>query len=186
MQDSVRPLPHFSLDLGVRVDHSRLLVAATQVSPRLGFSYRWEPSDTSLRASFSRFFQPPQAENLLLASSEEARALSPFQDDDMEGGAELHPERQSAVEIAVEQRLARLRLDVAYWHRRVRNAADPNVFFGTSIIFPNTVARGRASGIDVRLEFPRRQGWSGYLSYANSRVSCSSDRSTAVCSSRTR
>ena len=170
LQDSVRPLPHFSLDLGVRVDHSRLLVAATQVSPRLGLSYRWEPSDTSLRASFSRFFQPPQAENLLLASSEDARALSPFQSEEMEGGAALHPERQSAVEIAVEQRLARMRLDVAYWHRRVRNAADPNVFFGTTVIFPNTVARGRAAGIDVRLEFPRRQGWSGYLSYANSRV----------------
>ena len=170
LQDSVRPRPHLSLDLGLRLDHSRLLVAATQISPRLGVSYRWDPSDTSLRASFSRFFQPPQAENLLLASSHEARALSPFQDDATQGGAELHPERQSAIEIAVEQRLARLRLDLAYWHRRVRNAADPNVFFGTSVIFPNTVARGRASGLDVRLEFPRRRGWSGYLSYANSRV----------------
>ena len=34
----------------------------------------------------------------------------------------------------------------------MRHAADPNVFFGTSIIFPNIVARGRASGIDVRIE----------------------------------
>jgi hypothetical protein len=63
-----------------------------------------------------------------------------------------------------------LRLDAAYWHRRVRNAADPNVFFGTTIIFPNTVASGRAAGVDVRLEMPRHGPWSGYLSYTNSRV----------------
>jgi hypothetical protein len=76
-----------------------------------------------------------------------------------------------AIEVAVNQALARtMRLDVSLWRRRIHNAADPNVFFGTTIIFPNTVARGRASGIDVRLELPRRAGWSGYVSYANSRV----------------
>lgn len=124
-----------------------------------------------MRASFSRFFQPPQPENLLLASSEDARALSPFADEMGNGGGELSPESQTAIEVAVNQQLGRrVRVDVSYWRRRVHNAADPNVFFGTTIIFPNTVAKGLASGIDVRLEIPRRQGWSGYLSYANSRV----------------
>jgi len=62
------------------------------------------------------------------------------------------------------------RLVIAYWHKRVRNYADPNVFFGTTLIFPNSVDRGRAAGLDVRLEIPRRRGWSGYLSYTNSNV----------------
>ena len=44
------------------------------------------------------------------------------------------------------------------------------MLLGTTVIFPNTVAKGRASGVDVRLEVPRRRGWSGYVSYANSRV----------------
>jgi hypothetical protein len=124
-----------------------------------------------LRGSFGRFFQPPQPENLLLASSGQARALSPFVEQTGTGGGELHPERQTAVEVAVEQIFTRaVRLDVSYWHRWVRNAGDPNVLLGTTIIFPNTVERGRASGIDVRLEMPRRRGWSGYLSYTNSRV----------------
>ena len=52
----------------------------------------------------------------------------------------------------------------------MRNAADPNVFFGTTIIFPNSVARGRARGLDVRLELQRRRGWSGYVSYGLARV----------------
>jgi len=63
-----------------------------------------------------------------------------------------------------------LRFDVAYWSRHVRNYGDPNVFFGTTIIFPNSVASGLARGVDVRLEMPRYRGWSAYLSYTNSRV----------------
>jgi hypothetical protein len=52
----------------------------------------------------------------------------------------------------------------------VRNAADPNVFLGTTVIFPNAVAHGWASGIDVRLDVAPQHGWSGFISYSNSRV----------------
>jgi len=171
VQDSIRAMNRLTVDLGVRGDWSRLLTRASQWSPRVGASYHWPSTQTTMRASLGRFFQPPQTENLLLASSEEARRLSPFADEAGTGGGELSPERQTAIELAVNQRLARnVRLDVSYWRRRVRSAADPNVFFGTTIIFPNTVAKGRASGIDVRVEVPRQRGWSGYFSYANSRV----------------
>ena len=63
-----------------------------------------------------------------------------------------------------------MRLDVSYWRRRVENAADPNVLFGTTVIFPNSIARGRADGVDLRLELPRRRGVSAYVSFTNSRV----------------
>ena len=52
----------------------------------------------------------------------------------------------------------------------MRDVADPNVFFGTTILVPNTVNRGRASGVDVRLELLRTRGLSGYLNYTNARV----------------
>lgn len=170
-QDSIRPVDRLTVDFGIRADWSRQLTRASQWSPRIGAAYRWPGRQTTVRASVGRFFQPPQPENLLLASSAQARELSPFKNDQGSGGAELRPERQTAVEAGLEQMLARiLRLDVAYWHRRVTNAADPNVFFGTTIIFPNTVAKGRASGVDVRVEMPRRRGWFGYLSYTNSHV----------------
>lgn len=171
VQDSIRPVDRVTVDFGIRADWSRQLTRASQWSPRVGVAYRWPRRQTTARASVGRFFQPPQPENLLLASSAEARELSPFSDRVGSGGAELHPERQTAVEGGLEQILAQnLRLDIAYWYRRVTNAADPNVFFGTTIIFPNTVAKGRASGFDVRLEMPRRRGWSTYLSYTNSHV----------------
>ena len=169
-QDSIRATDRVTVDVGLRADWSRMLASAFQVSPRVGIAYRVERTGTTARASFGRFFQPPQAENLLLSTSVEARALSPLASDESGGGADLMPERQTAVEAGIEQSIGLLRLDLAYWRRWVRNAADPNVFLGTTIIFPNSVAEGWASGIDVRVDLPRHRGWSAFASYSNSRV----------------
>jgi outer membrane receptor protein involved in Fe transport len=170
VQDSLRPLPRLSLDVGVRFDRTTLLVPAHQWSPRVGAAVDVD-ADTVVRASFGRFFQPPQPEYLLLSSSVQARELSPFSHDEEGGGADVEPERQTALEAGVEHMIgASTRVSATGWLRRVRNAADPNVFFGTTIIFPNSVARGRARGLDVRLELQRRRGWSGYLSYGLARV----------------
>ena len=174
VQDSVRPTANVTIDFGLRFDRTRLLVPALQWSPRAGVAYRWPNTGTTLRASLNRFFQPPQPEYLLLSSSAAARALSPLVDEDYgeeAGGAELDPERQTAWEVGVDHRVGRaMRVDAAYWSRHVRNYADPNVFLGTTIIFPNSVSRGTARGVDVRFELPRSHGWSSYASYTISRV----------------
>ncbi len=169
-QDSIQFGRGLTIDFGVRFDRARMLIESSQWSPRLGAAYHVPNSGTILRASLDRFYQPPQAENLLLGSSEQARELSPFVDE-TGGGEDLEPERQWATELGVNQSLTRgMRLDVSYWRRRVESVSDPNVLFGTTIIVPNAVARGEAEGVDVRLDFPRRRGVSGYVSYTNSRV----------------
>jgi outer membrane receptor for ferrienterochelin and colicins len=181
VQDSLRLSERATLDVGLRFDRTRLLVPASQWSPRAGVAVAWPETATTLRASVNRFFQPPQPEHLLLSSSSAARALSPFVGDDDEedddvgggagGGASLPPERQTAWEIGAEQWIAgRVRADVAAWGRHVRNYGDPNVFFGTTVVFPNSVAKGVARGLDVRLELPRTRGWSAYGSYTLSKV----------------
>ncbi len=175
-QDRVRATDRFTVDFGIRFDRTHLLLPASQWSPRVGLAYSWPQTATTLRASLNRFFQPPQPEHLLLSSSAVARALSPFadaDDDDADerGGAELEPERQTAWEVGVDQWFAgAVRLDAAYWSRHVRNYADPNVFLGTTIIFPNSVASGHARGLDLRLEMARYRGWSSYVSYTLSKV----------------
>lgn len=160
------------IDAGLRVDHTELLVPTTAWSPRVGLALTPFSSDTTLRASFNRFFQPPQAEHLLLSSSEAARALSPFVDDDDGdgGGAELLPERQTAWELGWEQRIGRVTLDIAGWRRTVENYTDPNVFFGTTIVFPNSVAKGTARGLDVRLQMPSVRGVTATAAYTLSKV----------------
>jgi len=171
LQDSFSPLNNLTVNAGVRYDYSNLLVSEQQLSPRLGIVYFVPKSKTALRGSFDRLYMPAQVENLLLASSEAARRLSPFATPAGGGSAAVRAERVSAWEAGFAQDIFGLMsLDAAYWSRSFRNYDDPNVFFNTTIIFPNSVAEGFARGVDVRLDVPQRKGWSGYLSYGNARI----------------
>ena len=169
-QGSVYVQDTFSLDrltvnAGIRFDTTTVLVRDDQLSPRIGASYFLPSLEMTLRGSYNRLFMPPQVENLLLSSSEEARVLAP------EGGADVFPEKQHAVEAGFMKALGAWgTLDAVYWRRNVENYADPNVFVGTTIVFPNSVAKGEASGVNVRLEVAPRRNWSGFLSYGNSLV----------------
>ncbi|MGH9202258.1 MAG: TonB-dependent receptor plug domain-containing protein, partial [Vicinamibacterales bacterium] len=170
VQDEWQASSRLTLSAGLRFDRSTMLLRRHQWSPRLGAAFRLGPT-TVVRGSASRFFQPPQPENLLLSSSEAARVLSPFVEETTGGGAGVEPERQWGMEAGVEQWIRRrVRLDAAYWHRTVDEVADPNVFAGTTIIFPNAVASGRARGMDLRLEVPKQHGWSAYANVTVGRV----------------
>ncbi len=170
VQDSFSPVRNLTVNAGVRFDHTRLLESASQASPRLAAVYVFERTGTAVRGSLDRLFMPPQVENLLLADSAEARALSPFEAPNG-GGAPILPGRVTAHEVGVTQSLGgRVRLDAAFWWRDFENYDDPNVLFSTNIVFPNTVASGFARGLDVRVDVPRMHGVSGYASWTNARV----------------
>ena len=169
VQDDFSPLRNLKISAGVRFDHSDLLISDHQVSPRIGAVYSIAKTKTAIRGSFNRLYMPPQVENLLIASSEQARELSPFADSG--GGADIRPEKLSSWELGLTQELPQnLRLNVAYWWRRFRNIDDPNVLLATTIVFPNSVARAAAKGLDARLDMPLRRGFSAYFTYTNNQV----------------
>ena len=170
-QDVFQASNALSLNFGLRADRSTQLVEATAWSPRLGLAWRVHDG-TTIRASYLRLFQPPQAEYLLLASSEAARALSPFVDDaSIGGGTDVPPERQTALDLSLGQDLGHgWSLDASAWHRAATDVGDPNVFFGTTVTVPNSVARQRAAGFEFRLAAAPRRGWAGSLSYSHARV----------------
>ncbi len=78
IQDTFSPLKSLTIDAGLRYDHSSLLASDQQFSPRVGAVYYIHRTKTAVRGSFNRLYMPPQIENLLLSSSEQARSLSPF------------------------------------------------------------------------------------------------------------
>jgi outer membrane receptor protein involved in Fe transport len=169
VQDRLKVLKHLTLEAGLRYDNYDLLLSEDQVSPRLGIAYYLPKTQTVFRASYNRFFTPPARENLLLTSSAEAARLSPLAAEGGKGVQPVLPEKQHAFEVGLQQQLTRFfRLDVAYFSRHIRNMSDADQFFNSGIIFPIAISKGRATGIDVRLDLADVRGFSAFVSYSNS------------------
>ncbi|HEV2913690.1 MAG TPA: TonB-dependent receptor [Pyrinomonadaceae bacterium] len=172
VQDQFTPFPNFTVSAGIRYDHYKLVISESGVSPRLAIGYYIPRTQTTLRASYNRFFQPPPAENLLLASSSEAAVLSPLAVLQGQAGVRpILPDKQNAFEVGVQQQLSRfLRLNVMAYQKRITNFGDKDQFFDTGIIFPISISSGRVTGTEIRLESTDMGGFRGFVSYANARA----------------
>lgn len=170
VQDRFNPFRNFTLDVGVRYDNYRMLIREQALSPRVGFAYFIPKTQTTLRASYNRFFQPPPAENLLLASSSEAASISPIAV--IQGQTTIHPilpDKEHVFEVGAQQLLSRLfRLNLTVYQKRIQNFSDKDQFIETGVIFPIAIASGRVTGEEVRIESTDIKGFHGFLSYANS------------------
>src|SRR5215207_5917453 len=168
-QDRFTPFKNFTLDLGLRYDNYRLIIKEDGFSPRVGVAYYIPRTKTTLRASYNRLFQPPPAENLLLASSAQSVALSPISV--IRGTTTLNPirpDKEHAFEVGAQQLLTRFfRLNLSVYQKRIENFADKDQFFETGVIFPIAISRGRVTGEELRLESTEVRGFRGFVSYAN-------------------
>lgn len=172
LQDALK-LGRWQLSLGVRYDAYRFLVEGSQLQPRAGFAFHLKETGTVLRGSYSRTYQTPPNENLLLSSSRRAAAIAPPAIRERLGEAVvlLRPERQNFLEAGVEQALGRrASMNVSYYHKNARDQQDNNNFLDTGIIFPVTLARIRVNGVEGRLAVPAVKGFSGSLSVTHSRA----------------
>lgn len=172
VQDRFSPFRNFTLDVGLRYDNYRLLISDSALSPRIGVAYFIPRTQTTLRASYNRFFQTPPAENLLLASSAEAAALSPLAVIEGRSGVRpILPDKEHAFEVGAQQQLARFfRLNLTAYQKRIINFSDKDQFFDTGVIFPITISSGRVTGEELRLESTEIRGLRGFVSYANARA----------------
>ncbi|MBX9600839.1 MAG: TonB-dependent receptor [Bryobacteraceae bacterium] len=162
VQDTIR-LGNLTVNAGLRWDRYRLLVAETAFSPRLGIGYYLPRTRTLLRASLDRVFTTPAIENLLLASSPEARNLT-----DETSGLPVRPSRGNYFEAGFSQAIfSRVRLDASWYLRRLRNYGDDEVFLNTGVSFPIAFEQARVRGYEVKLEVPSWGRFSGFASYSN-------------------
>ena len=171
-QDRFTLLKNLTLDLGVRFDHYQLLISEGEISPRLGIAYYIPKTKTTLRASYNRLFQPPPAENLLLASSPEAAAISPIAV--LQGATTVQPilpDKTHAFEAGAQQLMSKyFRLNLTVYQKRIVNFSDKDQFFETGVIFPVSISSGRVTGEEVRLESVDIHGFHSFVSYANARA----------------
>lgn len=171
-QDNVN-FGRFHLSLGLRYDSYSFLVHGIQWQPRIGVSYDLKETGTVLRASYSRLYQTPVNENLLLSNSPQAAVLTPPAVQEALGGAYvlIRPERQNFYEVGLQQAVAkRLSAGVTFYHKDGWDQADNNNFFNTGIIFPISLAKIRVNSIEGRLVVPQMKGFSGTLSITHSRA----------------
>jgi outer membrane cobalamin receptor len=161
VQDQIG-LGRVTVNAGVRWDRYRLVVDEAAVSPRLGVAWSWPAADLVLRASYDRAFQTPAVENLLLASSSAVDSLS-----DTVVRLPVPPSRGNFYEGGVSKALfGRARLDASYFERTMLNAADDDLLLNTGVSFPIAFRRADIHGVEIKVDVPHWNAFSGSVSYA--------------------
>ena len=166
IQDTLR-YRNLTIAGGVRLDRYRFLSAETAVSPRVGLSYRMDPTGTIVRVSYNRVVQTPSTENLLISGTDAAATLVNPLTIRLFGSRirQIRAERSHWIELGVRQDVGRLgSFDVALYRKRLRDLHDNDQFLNTTIIFPIAISRGRVQGVDARFDTARKAGFGGYFS----------------------
>src|SRR6202171_5464704 len=171
VEDTLR-LSNLTAVIGLRYDHNNFPLTESALQPRVGVAYLIPSTKTVFRASYNRIFETPEFENVLFSSSREANSLAPpavQTDRQLGGGLILVPsDRQDVYDVGVQQAIgSKLRLDVAFWERRVRFVGDQAQFQNTGIVFPVAFDHGRLHGWNVRLDLAPLGGLTGYASFGH-------------------
>jgi hypothetical protein len=149
VQDSIK-LGNLNVQAGLRVDSYHGLVSDSSAQPRIGFSYLVKQTGTVLRASYSRTFETPYNENLVLSSGtgEGGLAANAF-------GAvstPLKPGNRNQYNAGLQQAFGRyLVVDGDYFWKYTTNAYDFGNLFDTPIHFPIAWRKSKLDGLAVRI-----------------------------------
>ena len=161
IQDSLR-VGSWTASVGIRWDRYNLLVQESGVSPRLGVSKYFKKLDLAVYASYDRVFQTPAIENLLIASSPDVAVIV---------GDVLRlpvmPSRGNFYEAGVTKAVAKkVRLNASYYVRQMDEFADDDLLLNTGVSFPIAFHDATIYGAEGKLEIPRWNRFSGFVSYS--------------------
>jgi len=166
-QDSLK-FGNLQISAGLRFDHYDGIVANNSAQPRVGGSYLLKKTGTVLRASYSRTFETPYNENLILSSSTGPGGL---------GGINavsqpLHPGTRNQYNAGLEQAFGRwVIVSADYFWKYTNNAYDFGVLFNTPIAFPIAWKQSKIDGVAVRIGTPNVHGfqWTTTMGHTRSR-----------------
>lgn len=169
-QDALNFKNGLTLSLGLRFDDYRGLSKGHSLQPRVGVSYLFKPTNTVIRGSFTRNFETPYNENLILSSSTGAGGLA----DGILGDASaapLKPGRRNQFNVGLQQGIGKyIVADIDYFNKFTRNAYDFNVILNTPITFPISWDKSKIDGVSFRLNLTNYKGLSAFFTAGHTRA----------------
>jgi hypothetical protein len=168
-QDSLT-LGNATVMLGLRFDNYNGITHDRLLQPRLGVSYHVKRTGTILRGSFTRNFETPYNENLILSSATGAGGLANGIFGDT-SNQPLQPGRRNQFNLGFQQALGRyVIVDGDYFNKRTTNAYDFNVLFNTSVVFPISWQRSKIDGVSARINLTNYHGLSAFMVAGHTRA----------------
>jgi hypothetical protein len=156
--------------LGVRFDNYDGITHDKALQPRLGISYLVKKTNTVLRGSYTRNFETPYNENLILSSATGAGGLGNGILGDT-SNLPLRPGRRNQFNFGFQQGLgSHLVFDGDYFYKHTNNAYDFNVLFNTSVTFPISWDKSKVDGVSARLNLTNYKGVSAFIVAGHTRA----------------
>jgi len=161
VQDRIM-LDRWTVDVGLRYDRFDLLEQEDAISPRIGVAYAWS-DDLVLRGSYNRMVMQAPVENILVSSSDEARALTGA--DQGSVPTQVRSERSHNIELGAGYRVSDF-VDVSVTgYGKLLEDFIVKVELGNSgIIFPVNLKNGLVAGGELRATLRDWNNLSGSLS----------------------
>jgi len=160
---------NFSVNAGLRDDQYNGLTSANGIQPRLGISYLVPKSHTVLRAAYSRTFETPFNENLILSSGTGGGGLA----ENVFGSTStpIKPGARNQFNTGFQQGIGRwLVIDADYFWKFTHNAYDFSVLFNTPITFPIAWHNSKLDGVDGRISTIDLHGFQASLNLGHTRA----------------
>ena len=168
-QDSIT-LGALSIQAGLRGDFYRGLVPGNAAEPRIGFSYLVKKTNTVFRASYSKFYETPYNENLLVSSftGQGGLAGNVF---GAYGEQPLRPGTRNQYNLGVQQGIGRhIVVDAGYFWKFTHNAFDFDNLFNSPISFPIEWRKSKIDGVAARVNLTEIHGFSAYSILGHTRA----------------
>jgi hypothetical protein len=170
-QDSLT-LRNLTLSLGLRFDNYNGIIQDNAFEPRVGASYLIKKTGTVLRGSYTRTFETPYNENLILSSSTGAGGLATNGVlDQSTSNQPLRPGRRNQYNAGLQQAFGRyVVVDADYFWKYTNNAYDFNAILNTPITFPIAWHNSKLDGVGVRASLNNYKGLSIYFTAGHTRA----------------
>jgi len=155
----------WTIDAGVRYDHYQLLLNEFGFSPRISAGFFLLHLNMAIHASYDRVFQTPAFENILISSSNQINMLSTLSKQFLD--LPVKPSRGNYFEGGLTKEFrGRMRFDVNYYRRDVRDYADDNQLLNTGVSYPIAFDKAEIYGAEGKLDLLHLGKLTGFASYS--------------------